>query len=108
MARFLQPSVQVARCNRSRANQWTILVETRGVTDMSEEQLKKIKLVAYWLFSTTVIVFAGITAYIALWTRPVGASMITIVKAGLPIWGVTAVAAAIFFSGYYIYSRRQA
>jgi polyferredoxin len=75
---------------------------------MSEEKLKKIRLVAYWLFSTTVVVFAAVTAYIALWTRPVGATMTTILKAGLPIWGITAVAAAVFFGGYYIYNRRQA
>jgi len=75
---------------------------------MSEERLKKVRLVAYWLFSTTAVVFAAVTAYIALWTRPVGASITTIVKAGFPIWGITVVAAAVFFGGYYIYSRRQA
>jgi uncharacterized membrane protein YwaF len=80
----------------------------RGETDMSEEQLKKIRLVAYWVFSTTVVVFAAITAYIALWTRPVGATMTTVLKAGFPIWGITALAAAVFFGGYYLYTRRQA
>jgi hypothetical protein len=75
---------------------------------MSEEQLKRMRLVAYWLFSTTVIVFAAITAYIALWARPVGASMWMIVKAGFPIWGITAGVAAVFFAGYYYYAKQQA
>ena len=75
---------------------------------MSEEQLKKIRLMAYWLFSTTAVVFAAITAYIALWTRPVGATMMTVLRAGFPIWGITALAAAVFFGGYYLYTRRQA
>ena len=74
---------------------------------MSEEQLKKVRLVGYWLFSTTVIVFGAITAYIALWARPVGASMWHIVRAGFPIWGITAAAAIVLFAGYYVYTRQQ-
>lgn len=74
---------------------------------MSEEQQKKVRLVAYWLFSTTVIVFGAITAFIAIWVRPVGATMAQVFKAGFPIWGITALVALIAFGGYYLYARRQ-
>lgn len=75
---------------------------------MSEEQQKNVKLLGYWLFSTVMIVFAAITTYIALWARPVGAQMIDILRAGLPIWGITAVAAVIIFIGYNAYIKRSA
>jgi len=75
---------------------------------MSEEQQKNIKLMGYWLFSTVMIVFAAITTYIALWARPVGASMLEILRAGFPIWGITAVAAAIIYIGYTFYLKRNA
>jgi hypothetical protein len=74
---------------------------------MSEEQLKKVRLVAYWLFSTTVIVFGAITAFIAIWVRPAGASLMQVIRAGFPIWGITALAAIVAFGGYYVYARRQ-
>jgi hypothetical protein len=74
---------------------------------MSEEQLKKVRLVAYWVFSTAVIVFAAVTAFIAIYTRPAGATMGTILRAGFPIWGITTLAAIIAFGGYYFYARRQ-
>lgn len=74
---------------------------------MSEEQQKNIKLMGYWLFSTVMIVFAAITTYIALWVRPVGATMIDILRAGFPIWGITAVAAAIIYIGYTYYLKRN-
>lgn len=75
---------------------------------MSEEQLKKVRLVAYWLFATTVIVFGAVTAFIAVWVRPVGASMAQVLRAGFPIWGMTALAAVVAFGGYYVYARRKA
>jgi hypothetical protein len=75
---------------------------------MSEEQLKKVRLVAYWLFSTTVIVFGAVTAFIAIWVREAGASLMDVLKAGFPIWGITALAAIVVFGGYYAYARRQA
>ncbi len=74
---------------------------------MSEEQQKKTRLLAYWCFSTTLVVFAAITAYIALWTRELGATMMEILKAGFPIWGITALAAAIIFFGYYFYTKSR-
>jgi sterol desaturase/sphingolipid hydroxylase (fatty acid hydroxylase superfamily) len=75
---------------------------------MAEGQQKSMRLLAYWLFSMVVMVFAAITAYIALWVRPAGASMWTIVKSGFPIWGITGLAAVIIFAGYYFYSSRRA
>ena len=74
---------------------------------MSEDQQKKLKLLGYWLFSTVMIVFAAITAYITLWVRPVGGGMGDILRAGFPIWGITAVTAAIIYVGYTLYIKRQ-
>ncbi len=70
---------------------------------MSEDQEKGKKLLAYWLFATVLIVFAAITAYIALFTFPLGGSMMGVIKAGFPIWGVTALAAIIIYVGYHFY-----
>jgi hypothetical protein len=75
---------------------------------MSEEQLKKVRLVAYWLFSTAVIVFGAVTAFIAIWVREAGASLMDVIRAGFPIWGITTLAAIVAFGGYYVYARRQA
>jgi len=72
---------------------------------MSEEKEKVVRLVAFWMFGTVMIVFAAITAYIYIFTG--GTGMGTAIKAGFPIWGITAVAAAIIFAGYYFYSSRQ-
>ena len=75
---------------------------------MSEEKDKNSRLLAYWLFSTTVIVFGAITAYIALWARPLGASMWDVVWAGRYVWGLTAVAAVIIYIGYTYYNKSKA
>jgi hypothetical protein len=74
---------------------------------MTEDREKRARLLAYWLFSTVVIVFASITAYIAIWTRPIGAPMMTVIKAGLPIWGIVALAAVIIYSAYLFFTRRK-
>ena len=74
---------------------------------MADEPRKKIRLLAYWLFSTAVVVFGAITAYIALWTRQAGATMWDIVKAGFPVWGMVTLAAVIIFVGYYFWTSRQ-
>jgi len=71
---------------------------------MAEEKQKVLKLVAFWMFGTVMIVFAAITAYIFLFT---GGGMGTAVRAGLPIWGITALAAVIIYAGYYFFSTRQ-
>ena len=75
---------------------------------MSEEAGKKRRLLAFWLFSTALIVFGALTAYIAIWARPAGATVWDVVKAGFPMWGITALAAAIIYVGYHFYTQRQA
>lgn len=75
---------------------------------MSEEQNKGQKLLAFWLFGTAMIVFAAITAYILLIGRMVGAVTPWVaVKAGFPIWGITALAAIIIYAGYRFYIQRE-
>ncbi len=72
---------------------------------MSEDEGKSKKLLAYWLFATVLIVFAAITAYIALFALPLGGSVMSVIKAGFPIWGITAVAAVIIYVGHHFYSQ---
>ena len=75
---------------------------------MSEEQKKGSKLLAFWMFGTVMIVFAAITAYILLVGRMVGAVTTWMaVKAGFPMWGITALAAIIIYAGYYFYTKRK-
>ncbi len=74
---------------------------------MADDQQKKTKLLAYWLFSTVVVVCGAITAYIGLWTRPAGATTWVIIKTGFPIWGIVTLAAVIIFAGYYFWVSRQ-
>lgn len=73
---------------------------------MSEK--KGSKLLAFWLFGTVMIVFGALTAYIGVVARPVGASTMDVLMAGLPIWGITAVAAVIIFAGYHFYNKSKA
>lgn len=74
---------------------------------MSEDRETRARLLAYWLFSTVVIVFASITVYIAAWVRPLGAPLMTIIMAGFPIWGTVALAAAIIYAAYSFFTRRR-
>ncbi len=73
---------------------------------MSEEKQKVLKLVAFWMFGTVMIVFAAITAYIFLFTGG-SMGMGAAIRSGLPIWGTTALAAIIIFAVYYFLSARQ-
>ncbi len=72
-----------------------------------DDKQKNLKLMAYWLFGTVVIVFAAVTVYIALWGMPLGASIGQVLKAGFPVWGITAVLAVLFYVGYYFYVNRK-
>ncbi len=74
---------------------------------MSEEKQKRLRLMAYWLFGTVVIVFGALTAYIAVWVFPIGGTVWDVLKAGFPVWGVTAMLAVLFYAGYYMYIKRQ-
>jgi hypothetical protein len=73
---------------------------------MSEEQGKGARLLAFWSFGTVMIVFAAITAYIFLFTAGMFPIWVAI-KAGFPIWGITALAAIIIYAGYYVYTKRK-
>ena len=73
---------------------------------MSEEPKKGGKLLAFWLFGTVVIVFAAITAYIMMFVGAVG-GIFAAIKAGFPIWGITALAAVVIYAGYYLYNKRK-
>ena len=73
---------------------------------MSEEPKKGVKLLAFWLFGTVVIVFAAITAYIMMFVGPMG-GIFAAIKAGFPIWGITALAAVVIYAGYYLYNKRK-
>ncbi len=75
---------------------------------MSEEQENSKKILIYWLFATVLIVFAAITAYIALFAFPLGGTVMDVIKAGFPIWGMTAVMAVIIYVGYHFYSKSKA
>ncbi|MFP4393798.1 MAG: hypothetical protein ACLFTI_00930 [Anaerolineales bacterium] len=74
---------------------------------MSEEKQKRLKLMAYWLFGTVMVVFGALSAFIAIWILPVGGGVWDVLKTGLPVWGVTALLAALFYAGYYMYLQRQ-
>jgi uncharacterized Tic20 family protein len=74
----------------------------------SGEHQKSSSLLAYWLFGTVMIVFAAITAYILLIGRMAGpVTTWDAVKAGFPIWGITALAAVLIYAGYYAFTRRK-
>jgi len=72
---------------------------------MSEEPKKGAKLLAFWLFGTVMVVFAAITAYIMMFV-PVG-GVFAALKAGFPIWGITALAAILIYAVYYFYDKSK-
>lgn len=71
---------------------------------MAEEKQKKLRLMTYWLFSSVMIVFAAVTAYLYLFAGNIWMA----IKGALPIVVVVAVAAAILYAVYYflIYKKR--
>jgi len=75
---------------------------------MSEKQQEMMRLVAFWMFGTVVIVFGAITAYILLVGRMAGTVTVwQALKAGFPIWGITALAAIIIYVAYYFYNKSK-
>ena len=58
---------------------------------------KLMNLMAFWLFGTFIIVWAAITMYIGLFTNR---DWFAALKAGFPIWGITAVLCLVWFFGY--------
>ena len=72
---------------------------------MSEEPKKGAKLLAFWLFGTVLVVFAAITAYVMMFTARMG--VFAAIKAGFPIWGITALAAIVIYAIYYFYDKSK-
>ncbi len=69
-----------------------------------ENKEKLLNLMRFWLFGTFVIVFAAITTYIGLFTNR---NAWLALRAGFPIWGITAVLCIIWYYGYKWYLNRQ-
>lgn len=65
---------------------------------------KLLRLMRFWLFGTFVIVFAAITGYIGLFT---GRDWMTALRAGLPIWGITALLCLVAYLGYSTWLKRK-
>jgi len=67
---------------------------------MSEDKVKRLNLMRFWLFGTFVIVWAATFAFTYLWIAPVGADFMDVVITALPVWVITAVLAVIWYFGY--------
>ena len=68
------------------------------------DKKKLLNLMKFWLFGTFVIVFAAVTAYIVMFT---GGDWLQALRAGLPIWGITAVLCVVWYFFYQWYLNRQ-
>ncbi len=76
-----------------------------GSGGMSMDKEKLLNLMRFWLFGTFVIVFAAITVYIGIFT---GSDWLAALKAGFPIWGITAVVCVAWYFLYqFILNRRS-
>ena len=64
---------------------------------MAEDKQKKLRLMTFWLFSSVMIVFAAVTAYLYIFAGNVW----TAISRALPITLIVAVAAAIIYAVYY-------
>ncbi len=69
-----------------------------------DEKEKLLNLMRFWLFGTFVIVFAAVTAYIGIFSNR---NWWLAIKAGFPIWGLSAVLAAIWYYLYKWYLSRK-
>jgi uncharacterized membrane protein len=67
---------------------------------MSEDKVKRLNLMRFWLFGTFVIVWAATFAFTYLWIAPVGADFMDVVVTALPVWVITAVLAVVWYFGY--------
>ena len=65
---------------------------------------KKLKLMRYWLFGIFVLVFAALTAFLYL---PTLGNIWWAVRAGWPIWLLTAVLCVAAYYGYKWYLGRK-
>jgi uncharacterized RDD family membrane protein YckC len=71
---------------------------------MSEDKVKLLNLMRFWLFGTFVIVWAAITGYIGLFTDR---NWWAAIKAGFPIWGITGGLCIVFYFGYRFWLVRK-
>jgi len=71
---------------------------------MDEHKEKLLNLMRFWLFGTFVIVFAAVTAYIGIFTNR---DWWLAMKAGFPIWGLTAVLTVVWYYFYKWYLNRK-
>jgi len=68
---------------------------------MAEEKQKRLRLVTFWLFSSVMIVFAAVTAYVYLWLAPVSGTIWQALRGSMPVTLLVAVAAVILYVVYY-------
>lgn len=71
---------------------------------MSDSE-RSMRLMRFWLFGIFVIVFAAITGYIGLFTNR---DWLAALRAGFPIWGITAALCIVAYAGYGYWSKRKA
>jgi len=69
-----------------------------------DEKEKLLNLMRFWLFGTFVIVFAAVTAYIGIFSNR---NWWLAIKAGFPIWGLSAVLTEIWYYFYKWYLSRK-
>ncbi len=67
---------------------------------MSEDKVKRLNLMRFWLFGTFVIVWAATFTFTYMWVAPASASIMDIVRVALPVWIITAVLAVVLYIGY--------
>jgi hypothetical protein len=71
---------------------------------MDEEKTNRLKVMRFWLVGTFAIVSIAITAYIGFFTS---SDWVEAIKAGFPIWGITAAACILWYLGYLVWLRRE-
>ena len=71
---------------------------------MSEDKVKLLNLMRFWLFGTFVIVWAAITGYIGLFTDR---NWWAAIKAGFPIWGIAGGLCIVWYIGYRFWLVRK-
>ena len=67
---------------------------------MSEDKAKRLNLMRFWLFGTVVIVWGATLTFTFLWIGRVGANLMDAAVTALPVWGITAVLAVVWYLGY--------
>ena len=67
---------------------------------MSEDKVKRLSLMRFWLFGTFVIVLAATFVFTYLWIGRAGADLMDAVVTALPVWAITAVLAVVWYFGY--------